>query len=154
MAGSVKKEDGLKREVALRFLSRPREIDKAIRRKKEQIEDLRSSLTSISVSYSDMPKGGSGPGSRIEDGIVRLMGLEEEVARLEKEKASVVEEIMDYISMLPELDEQRVITELYLLDKSWETAIKSVGCSRGRFQELRIKALDGLGNRLNASGLF
>ncbi len=145
MAGSVKTEDGDKREAALRFLSRPRELDKAIRRKKEQIDGLRSSLTSISVSYSDMPKGGSGPGSRIEDGIVGLMGLEEEVARLEKEKAEVVKEISGKIGSLENEDQKVILMQLYILYLSWEEVAARTEKSIWTISKLRNDALVELG---------
>ena len=148
MSGSVKTEDDDKREAALRFLSRPRELDKAIRRKKEQIDGLRSSLTSISVSYSDMPKGGSGPGSRIEDGIVGLMGLEEEVAALETERSKIVSSIAATISLISKPEEQQVLAELYLLGKGWDEAVEATEFSREKFRKLRREAINDLSSIL------
>ena len=132
------------KEAAIAFLSRPREIDRKIQRTKDAIRDARLALTSISVSYSDMPKGGGGPTSRTEEGVVAIMMLEEKLRRLEEERAQVVDEVADMILKLTEPEEQEVLTELYVLGKGWDDAVEASELSRGKFRKVRESAINNV----------
>ena len=132
------------KEAAMAFLSRPREIDRKIRRTREAIRDTRLALTSISVSYSDMPKGGGGPTSRTEEGIVAIMSLEEKLARLEEERAQVVGEVSGTILRLADPMEQEVLIRLFVECEPWEDIANEMGCSTRTVGIHRKNGINGI----------
>ena len=72
-------ESEKRRDAVMRYLNRPRECDRLIRRKQERIRDLRSSLTLQSPAITDMPRNPSPPASRMEETLVKIFSLEEEI---------------------------------------------------------------------------
>ena len=131
-----------KRDEAIAFLSRPKDYDRAIRRTKEAIRDTRLALTSISVNYSDMPKGGGGPVSRTEEGVVAIVALEEKLERLKEERAQVVDEVVAKICQLDDESHKVVLIQLFVVGASWGETIEMLGVSRKKVSELRKEAID------------
>ena len=131
-------------QAVVDYLSRPGEIEKRIQRAKDTILNLRSSLTSISVNLSDMPKSKGMSKSRIEETLMKIIGLEEELAELESERAEVIGDTLENILKIKGSEEQKVLTELYLFCKPWERAIRDIGCSIYKFHKLRSKGIASL----------
>ena len=135
-------DDG--RDAAIALLSRPREYDRAIQKTKDAIRDTRLALTSISVSYSDMPRGGGGPHSRTEEGVVAIVALEEKLRRLEDERAKVAGEVAGVISRLDDPQEQEVLIMLFLKGESWEVVANHMECSTKTVGACRRNGIDKL----------
>ena len=143
-----------KRKAVLRYLGRPREIEKQIRGKKERIRDLRSSLESISVNYSDMPRNPSGPASRMEETLVKVVDLEGEIKELELEKRGFIREMSRIINQIEDADQKTALMLLFAMEKSWESVVRRLGKSRRIISELRNKGVDSLGCILSDEDLF
>ena len=142
-------EEDEMRESVLRYLEKPRAIEKQIRRKKEKIRDLRSSLVSISVNYSDMPRSPSGPVSRMKETMVKIVDLEDEIRGLEGDKVRQLEDMTRTISRLKEPDQKNVIYRLYVAGEPWKTVAAKTGCGLKKMSGLRNQGIEELGRLMS-----
>ena len=152
--GSLESDADERRKAVLRYLGRPKKIENQIRRKKEKIRDLRSSLTSISVNYSDMPKNPSGPASRLEEAMVEIVDLEREIEELAEHKAKRVDDIVKAIGDLQDGDAQRILIALFVKGMTWDEAVECMGFGRRKFSELRNAGIKALCSRHMHNAIF
>lgn len=102
------------------FLSRSLKANELITAKRERVEDWRRLAESITVTLSDMPRGGSGPSKIVESSACNIVDLEREIIveieklmRIQQETAHVITELLT--------DERyKAVVELrYLNGQSW-----------------------------------
>lgn len=102
------------------FLSRSLKANELITAKRERVEDWRRLAESITVTLSDMPRGGSGPSKIVESSACNIVDLEKEIIseieklmRIQQETAYVITELLT--------DERyKAVVELrYLNGQSW-----------------------------------
>lgn len=145
-------ESEKRRDAVMRYLSRPRECDRIIRRKKERIRDLRSSLSLQSPALTDMPNNPSPPASKMEETLVKIFSLEEEIALGEKRKAAIQREMRNDIMKIPDERQQVVINAMYIVGLRWNDALNMTGMSRRTMSDARREAIDRLSDILDEEG--
>ena len=82
-----------------------------------KIEELRSSKTSVAISYDRVPGGGT---STMSDYIVRLTDLETELAHYASDKLLAYNKVTGIINSLAFDTDKEIMYQRYILWKNWQ----------------------------------
>ena len=140
------------RDVVMRYLKLPRDYERMIRKKEKRIRDLRSSLTIQSPEITDMPKNPSPPASKLEEAMVKISVLEQEIKGLHNRQMEIVSEMVDDISHLSEINQQKVLVGFYVRNDGWSNIVDRLGIGRRQVSEIRNSGLLELGRYLLSEG--
>ena len=126
------------------FLNQAHRLDQRINSKLEQIASLHDLATKATVTYSDMPRNPNKGKSKVEEIVVKIMGLEEEI---NKDIDTLVELKADITHLIKKLDSheyQIILEQRYLCFKSWEQISVDMGYSIQHMFRLHDEALKEL----------
>lgn len=120
MAVAQEESKSKQRRSAKAYLSQAYKIDIRINSKLEQIASLRSLATKATGVLSDMPKGGSGSSSRMEEIVGKIVDLEAEINEDIKALVDFKAEAIQKIKLVDKPDYQTVLELRHLCYHSWE----------------------------------
>lgn len=123
------------------YLGQAHRLDQRINSKLEQIALLRDLATKVTVTYSDMPRNPNKGGSRVEDTVIKIMGLEEEINQDIDRLVDLKADITHLIKKLDNHDHQILLEQRYLCFKSWEQISVDMDYSIQHIFRLHDKAL-------------
>ena len=128
------------------WLSWPYELSRRIEAGKARAERLRAEAELAAPRLEAAPSRGNGMrGNRAEEAAVRLISLEEEIARGEEELAAALREAGHAIAGVPYPLGRRVLEARYLRFMGWEDAARSLGVSMRTALRAHRRALELLG---------
>lgn len=135
-------------EVARAYMRHVRDLGIAARRLQGEIDAAREMMLPGAVRYDATPKSPNAYGDAIPDGVARL---QEMIAGYLTELAGYVEEQHEAHEALSRLADERgrtVLTEHYLLGRTWEEVAVHVGYSYPYTKEIARAALAELADCL------
>ena len=130
--------------TAKEFLNQGYQIDVMINAKVEQIASLRSLLTKLSVTMSDMPKSPNKGGSKVEDTVIRIVTLEEEINKDIDWMLRIKDRIRRTIEAVPNRQEKMLLTLRYLNFMTWERIASEMRCSVRNVHIIHGRALENI----------
>ena len=137
---------------ARNFLNRVHRMDRSLGWKKEQIVALREMATSATSRISDMPRSDSPNLQRMEMLVCKITDLEREVegdcVDLEATRIDTALAILK----LPHVQHQQLLTERYLLSRSWHDITGAMGYSMSHVFRLHEDALCSMQALLTKEG--
>ena len=138
---------------ARNFLNRVHRMDRSLGWKKEQIVALREMATSATSRMSDMPRSDSPNLQRMEMLVCKITDLEREVegdcVDLEATRIDTALAILK----LPHVQHQQLLTERYLLSRSWQDITGAMGYSMSHVFRLHEDALCSMQALLTKEGI-
>ena len=111
------------------YLNQAFQIEKRIAAKAEQIESLRTVVTKVTTTLSDVKVQSSLKVSRMEDTIAKMMDLEEELKTDMDELIAIKSEVMRAIRQVPDPEQQLLLEKRYLCYEKWEDISIDLGIS-------------------------
>ena len=130
------------RRMAKAYLSQAYKIDLRINSKLEQISSLRSLATKATGVLSDMPKGGSGSSSRLEEIVGKIVDLENEVNADINRLIDFKKEVTLQVKEMERPEFQIVLELRYLCFRSWEEIAEEMNYSINHLHRLHNAALE------------
>lgn len=127
--------------TAKEFLKQYRHMDKMIRRKREQLKDLRMMSESLGGFSEGERVQNSGSHDKIASNVAKIVDLEAEILSDIDKMIEVKRNVMKTIDMVEEADLKEVLYMRYLEFKTWIDIAYEVGCSYQWVHELHGKAL-------------
>ena len=135
------------------FLNRVHRMDRSLMWKKEQIVALREMATSSTSRISDMPRSDSPNLQRMEMLVCKITDLEREVegdcVELEATRIDTALAILK----LSNVQHQQLLTERYLLSRSWQDITGAMGYSMSHVFRLHEDALCSMQALLTKEGI-
>ena len=129
------------RRMAKAYLSQAYKIDLRINSKLEQISSLRSLATKATGVLSDMPKGGSGSSSRLEEIVGKIVDLEAEINEDINALLDFKAEATQRIKLVDKPEYQTVLELRHLCYHSWEEISEEMNFSIPHLHTLHNAAL-------------
>ncbi len=126
------------------YLGQTYRIDHRINSKLDQISALHDLATKASSTVSDMPGSPNRNIHKMEDVIVKIIGLEEEVNQDIDELVDLKTDITHLIKTLENHEYQIILEQRYLCFKTWEQISVDMGYSIQHTFRLHDKALKAL----------
>lgn len=105
---------------AKKFFRACRRIDKRIEGKCDEIERVRLMAERVTASYSDEPRGGGGPTSRVENAVLRYIDMERELEREVDRMAAYRRYAKNVIEKLDDDRHRDILNLRYFSGWSWE----------------------------------
>lgn len=102
-------------------LSQIHKIDRVIQRLTDEVNTLRSSLTSQNYELKPDKVQTSGPKDTLGETVVKIMSLEDDINTRIDELVTMKKEAFSMISKIPDLDQQNILIARYIQNKKWET---------------------------------
>ena len=133
---------------AKEFLGRVGRIQRRIKWKKAQVEQLRELSTGCSAQISDMPRSDSPNLQRLETLVCKIADMD---AEIQQDEAALAAEKIDLALMVcsvPSANQQAVLTERYMNGKTWTEITDALGLSRSRVFAIHEDALCSVESRL------
>lgn len=128
-------------ERVKQWLWRYREAKKDIRRLEEELRELMESQESASaIGYSDMPKG-SLDQSDLSDYLVEREKVWKKIQKARYRNAMIMNEIKNVIERLDTADEKYILSNRYLIGKSWEDICSECRYSWRQMHRIHCKSL-------------
>lgn len=128
-------------ERVKQWLWRYREAKKDIRRLEEELRELMESQESASaIGYSDMPKG-SLDQSDLSDYLVEREKVWRKIQKARYRNAMIMNEIKNVIERLDTADEKYILSNRYLIGKSWEDICSECRYSWRQMHRIHCKSL-------------
>ncbi|MGI6721079.1 MAG: hypothetical protein ACOX4I_00760 [Anaerovoracaceae bacterium] len=122
------------------FLTRPREINKEIRRQEAIADEIRNSLEPQAIRY-DRDKVQTSPVDPVPNMIARLDEKLTEIERLKECRYCAMLEIDRVLSLLDDQDERTVLTHWYLMDECEEDVLEAAMCSMRTMYRIKQRGL-------------
>lgn len=129
-----------KKEYLSRFLQTERQIE----RKLEEVERLHSLAERVTSLLSDMPRSGSGQGSRIERALEKLDRLNREIAEDIERYVLLQRGVTAILEQLSDMTMRTVLEYRYLNGATWEQIAEKMGFTYQWVCSLHQKALKQL----------
>lgn len=123
------------------FFEKCRRLDQRINAKLEEAQRVRALACRTTTSYSDEPRGGSAPQSKVEIGALRLIELEEELNATIDEYVDHRREAQRVIDVLSDSRYRDVLSWRYFSFWSWDKIAEAMGCERMQVWRLHGRAL-------------
>lgn len=131
-------------ENKLDYLMQIKEMESEIYLIELRLKEINASLTSVKVHFSDMPKAATPDHSKMEDGIIRMMGIKEELVNKQIEISDKKREIEETINKLDHPKHRMVLTLRYVSGEKWEDIAAHMGVDRSTVFRYRRKAIEEL----------
>ena len=141
MAVAQKESKSRQRKYAKAYLSQAYKIELRINSKLEQIASLRSLATKATGVLSDMPKGGSGSNSRLEEIVGKIVDLEAEINEEINALVDFKAEATQKIKLVDRPEYQTVLELRHLCYHSWEDISAEMNFSIPHLHTLHNAAL-------------
>ena len=126
------------------YLSQAYRIEQRIKRKRERLMSIRECSTDVSVSYSDMPHGGTANVHQMEDAILKAVQLENEIHEDTILLADVREDIRKLIGQVHNERYREVLEKRYLCCLSWGQITDELHCSMACVLKRHREALNAI----------
>ena len=133
---------------AKEFLGRVGRIQRRIKWKKAQVEQLRELATGCSAQISDMPRSDSPNLQRLETLVCKIADMDAEIKQDEIALADAKIELALMICRVPNAGQQQVLTERYVNMRSWNNISEETGFSISYVYRLHENALCAVEARL------
>lgn len=128
------------------WLLQIRRTESLIARKRVICEELRSCLDAGAIRY-DGGRGHTLPVDRVGRIVAKVVDIEEQVKRLQEEKALLILELGDAVEKLPNEKEGDVLTAYYIQGLTMEQVAAKVGYSVQHTYRLRKRGVQHLSKR-------
>jgi len=138
---------------AKEFLGRVGRIQRRIKWKKAQVEQLRELSTSCSAQISDMPRSDSPNLQRLETLVCKIADMDAEIKHDEVALADAKIDVALMICRIPNAAQQQVLTERYINMHSWSNIAEETGFSISYVYRLHENALCVVESRLAMDAL-
>ena len=138
------------------FFEKCHRLDQSINAKLEEAQRVRALACKTTTSYSDEPRGGSAPQSKVENGALRLIELEQVLNATIDEYVDHRREAQRVIDVLSDSRYRDVLSWRYFSFWSWDKIAEAFGCERTKIWRLHGRALCEVNEVLakgNCSGL-
>lgn len=127
--------------TAKEYLSQAYRLDARINSKVAQVESLNGLATKCTSTLSGMPKNPSGPTSRMEDIIVKIIDLQEEINQDIDALVDLKKDIVRRIKAVDDTECQTLLEKRYLCFEQWEQIAVDLGYSIQHTFRLHDRAL-------------
>lgn len=133
---------------AKEFLGRVGRIQRRIKWKKAQVEQLRALATGCSAQISDMPRSDSPNLQRLETLVCKIADMDAEIKRDEVALADAKIDVALMVCRIPNAAQQQILTERYINMRSWNAIAEDAGFSNSYVYRLHENALCAVESRL------
>ena len=127
--------------TAKEYLSQAYRLDQRIRSKQEQIASLNDLATDCSATLTGMPRNPNRGGSRIADAVLKIIDLENEIAKDMERLVELKAEITTTIKAVECIEYQLILEKRYISDKSWPEIAVDLGYKMRHLYKLHDEAL-------------
>ena len=114
---------------AKQYLLSIKQLERAIRLKKEEIEELRTLASSITIKTGEEPVQTSGTSDKVGNIVAKIVDLQRE---LEDSASAYLDKRAECIALLDkiqDIDEREVLYRRYVQDMKWEEVGNAMGYS-------------------------
>lgn len=139
-------------ELGLEYLSRPRRLENAIRRKEAQLQELRACLLPGVIRY-DADRVQQTPEDKLAEIMARVDELEREIRQHREDKAAAIVGIGRSIEQLDNDLERTVLAAYYIERRPIHSIAEELRYSSSRTYALRQCGVQHLGAVLKKEGL-
>lgn len=129
-------------EMVRQKLESVHRLDRKVKAKMQQIEELRNLAVSINVNLSDMPGSPNRNVHKMEDTVVKICDIQEEAAEDVGKFLDAWREVKTYIEQVPDTNAQYILECRYLSFDSWEEIANELGYSVRNVQRIVHDAID------------
>ncbi len=136
------------------YLNRGFALRQKIYMQKEQLESISETLTQLGASLDGVKVIKTPTTSCLENGVVRMVELENDLQKSLEELTKVGDEISTVISLLDDFSDQRLMIKRYIGFKSWDSIAEEMGLTCKGAQNKHYLALQKLEVALNGSPLM
>lgn len=127
--------------TAKEYLSQAYRLDQRIRSKQEQIASLNDLAADCSATLTGMPRNPNRGGSRIADAVLKIIDLENEIAKDMERLVELKAEIITTIKAVECIEYQLILEKRYISDKSWPEIAVDLGYKMRHLYKLHDEAL-------------
>lgn len=127
--------------TAKEYLCQAYRLDQRIRSKQEQIASLNDLATDCSATLTGMPRNPNRGGSRIADAVLKIIDLENEIAKDMERLVELKAEITTTIKAVECIEYQLILEKRYISDKSWPEIAVDLGYKMRHLYKLHDEAL-------------
>lgn len=134
---------------AVEYLTNIKLIERAIRLKREEIEELRTLAESIAIKTGEEPVQTSGTSDKVGNIVARIVDMEKE---LEESMLDYINKRTECIMLLDKMDinEREVLYRRYIQDMKWDDVADAMGYSSEHVRgTLHTSALNTFENLLH-----
>lgn len=137
--------------TAKEYLSQTRYLDDSINTKIELLDGLNALATKCTSVLSDMPRGGNGSTSRLEETVVKIISLQEVINAEIDAFVDTKAEIRKVIMQVEDKTERLLLEKRYLCCMAWEDIESQLFISKPTSLRLHRSALDSVEKILASS---
>lgn len=130
--------------TAKEYLSQVRYLDDSINTKIDMLDGLNAMATKCTSVLSDMPKGGNGSTSRLEDIVVKIIALQEEINAEIDTLVDKKTEIRSVIMQVENKNERLLLEKRYLCCMPWNEIIETSFISVTTSKRIHNSALESV----------
>lgn len=127
--------------TAKEYLCQAYRLDQRIRSKQEQIASLNDLATDCSATLTGMPRNPNHGESRIADAVLKIIDLENEIAKDMERLVELKAEIITTIKAVECIEYQLILEKRYISDKSWPEIAVDLGYKMRHLYKLHDEAL-------------
>ena len=127
--------------TAKEYLCQAYRLDQRIRSKQEQIASLNDLAADCSATLTGMPRNPNRGGSRIADAVLKIIDLENEIAKDMERLVELKAEIITTIKAVECIEYQLILEKRYISDKSWPEIAVDLGYKMRHLYKLHDEAL-------------
>ena len=113
--------------TAKEYLLSIKQLERAIRLKKEEIEELRTLATSITVKTGEEPVQTSGTSDKVGNIVAKIVDLQRELEDSVIVFLNKREECIAILDKMQDIDEYEVLYRRYMQDMKWEEVANVMG---------------------------
>jgi 3-methyladenine DNA glycosylase/8-oxoguanine DNA glycosylase len=128
--------------TAKEYLQQAFRVDQRINSKLEQVMSLRELATKATATLSDMPRNPSRGHHRMEDVIVKILGLESEINAEAERLVDLKREIVTVVDKVASTELRTLLELRYLCFKTWEQISVEMSYDIRWVHRLHNRALD------------
>ena len=130
--------------MADKFLSQAKNIDKRIETKKIMLERHRDMAAKCTATLSDMPKNMRVNSSNTEGGVCKMFDIERDFLKQLDRLMSLKKKIINAINAVSDTELQLILEQYYICDMTWNEIAKGLHYSERQLYRLRDKALEAV----------
>lgn len=127
--------------TAKEYLNQAYRLDQRIKSKQEMIASLNDLATSCSATMTGMPRNPNSGGSRMADAVVKIIGLQEEIAADMERLVDLKADIVMSINAVDSIEHRLVLEKRYLCGKTWPEVAVDLGYKMRRMYDVHDEAL-------------
>lgn len=113
--------------TAKEYLLGIKQLERAIRLKQEEIEELRSLAESITVKTGEEPVQTSGTSDKVGNIVARIVDLQREMEDSVMKYLDKRAECIGLLEKMQNIDEREVLYRRYIQDMTWEDVANAMG---------------------------